>query len=135
MKTADLFVDTHFVNGNKMCVITSNHDDTKSNPIVIRNATDTFGYLLDKCITYAIYLISKKGYCKVIIDTVDYKTIITITNIHGPKFGAYTSHNNINFEQADFEAKMAHVSIDIELDGRYNFNTLRGKIRKLIYKL
>ena len=135
MKTADLFVDTHFVNGNKVCVITSNHDDTKSNPIVIRNATDTFGYLLDKCITYAIYLISKKGYCKVVIDTVDYKTIITITNIHGPKFGVYSDHAIVNNIDSSFEAKLAHISINVDLDGRYNFNTLRGKLRKLIYKL
>lgn len=133
MKTADLFLDTHFVNNNKIWVLSSNYDDYKSNPYIVKD--DSFTSLVNRCITVAIHLISKKGYCKVIIDTVDYKTIITITNIHGPKFGAYTSHNNINFEQADFEAKMAHVSINIELDGRYNFNTLRGKIRKLIYKL
>ena len=133
MKTADLFLDTHFVNNNKIWVLSSNYNGYKSNPYIVKD--DSFTSLINRCITVAIHLISKKGYCKVIIDTVDYKTIITITNIHGPKFGAYTSHNNINFEQADFEAKMAHVSINIELDGRYNFNTLRGKIRKLIYKL
>lgn len=133
MKTANLFLDTYFVNNNKIWALSSNYDDYRSNPYIVRD--DSFTSLVNRCITVAIHLISKKGYCKVIIDTVDYKTIITITNIHGPKFGAYTNHNNINFEQVDFEAKMAHISINIELDGRYNFNTLRGKIRKLIYKL
>ena len=133
MKTADLFLDTLFVNNDKVWVLSSNYDDYKSNPYIVRD--DSFTSLVNRCITVAIHLISKKGYNKVIIDTVDYKTIITITDIHGPMYGAYSKHLNVDIKQAQFEAKMAHVSISIDIEGRYDFTTFRGRIRKLIYKL
>ena len=133
MKTADLFLDTHFVNNNKIWVLSSNYYDYRSNPYIVRD--DSFTSLVNRCITVAIHLISKKGYNKVIIDTVDYKTVITITDIHGPKYGVYSKHNNIDMSNANLDAKLAHVSISIDIEGRYDFTTFRGRIRKLIYNL